>query len=797
MVGATRIERGSVLLRHFICTVLLLLGSLGSSDLAFAQPQTHNVIVTDNFFSPANITINEGDEIAWNWEAEDPHNVHAGDIPGAPTTPYEGSFLSPQRITNFTYRVRFSREFLNEYPSNDGIYRYYCEPHFTMGMVGAITVVRPDKLFRAEPIGQQVVPPLATDRSAACSVLLNGNETYVDISCSHNLSGSVSGSLNVGTVTENGAQLCSINPGATTRCNLTRDQVEQLYSGDLYLLLSNGSQTIRGQIFVDGGSQSVSGIVRLANGVAVPGVTVAAGGISAVTNGSGQYQRSSVPNGYYTLTAVKSGYAISADPGTNPLFINGTSESNRNFTAVFDQASCVLDSDGDGVCDERELLDGSSPTDRGSNKDQLKSPIYVLWNGFIGIRNIVEMVNQGSSSGIVKVSLYDIDGVKVEERSFNLGARGQVDVILNSWTSFRSDSYGLATIEFGDSLAGAFDGRISYYRDASDGSGFEFAFSVPFVDPIRGRSSVAFNTFQPSLAATDAQHMVAQWLSIVNLDSVNRKRFQLRRFDISGVLLRSETIEVPPFGRIDQEAGHIIPGPSQVGLNEIIPEDSAAPYLAQLYRYGGNAPAGQAPTAYRFAFPLLARPGNGSSQVAPISTGGGAANWFEIANTLETPVNVALSFYNNRGGLVGQQTVLLNAHAQQHINAGALVPNGDTGSVRIVPSVPNSVIGQAMYYYRHPQSGGITGMYGTQIRESLGADVSGSYNLFIQMYNWLRLTNLRGSETSITLTVYTSAGIPTQRTIVLPANGGTDLGLHETSVYGTRLDDYGVVRLND
>lgn len=84
---------------------------------------THIVTVGDNFFSPANLTIQVGDTVRWtNAVGGNPHDVTADDL----------SFAS-ETASSFTFNVTFD---------TPGVFGYYCTIHGSpgSGMSGTITV---------------------------------------------------------------------------------------------------------------------------------------------------------------------------------------------------------------------------------------------------------------------------------------------------------------------------------------------------------------------------------------------------------------------------------------------------------------------------------------------------------------------------------------------------------------------------------------------------------------------------------------------------------------------------------
>jgi hypothetical protein len=85
---------------------------------------------------------------------------------------------------------------------------------------------------------------------------------------------------------------------------------------------------------------AISGTVTL-NGSGLPGVTVTAGSLSAVTNGSGAYTLLGVSNGTYTVTPTLANYLFS--PASASVVVNGASVGGVNFTAstITNQAPVV------------------------------------------------------------------------------------------------------------------------------------------------------------------------------------------------------------------------------------------------------------------------------------------------------------------------------------------------------------------------------------------------------------------------------------------------------------------------
>ena len=96
-------------------------------QLLMAQTN-HAVEVSSNVFTPANLTIQQGDTVTWT-NIQGFHNVSAllSDYPDNPEEFRNGNAAGPGWV--------YSRAF--DVP---GVYDYRCEPHVNLGMTGVITV---------------------------------------------------------------------------------------------------------------------------------------------------------------------------------------------------------------------------------------------------------------------------------------------------------------------------------------------------------------------------------------------------------------------------------------------------------------------------------------------------------------------------------------------------------------------------------------------------------------------------------------------------------------------------------
>jgi plastocyanin len=109
------------------------------ATVALAHATTHIVTQSNFGFTPANITINVGDTVQWNWQNFS-HTVTEG-TDGV----VNGNelFTFPLDPTHPTVTFTFTPAFVAAHPMPGGLYNYFCAVHFSFGMVGTITVNGP------------------------------------------------------------------------------------------------------------------------------------------------------------------------------------------------------------------------------------------------------------------------------------------------------------------------------------------------------------------------------------------------------------------------------------------------------------------------------------------------------------------------------------------------------------------------------------------------------------------------------------------------------------------------------
>ena len=129
--------------RMLALAALSLLGVLMFTPAAWAQGQEVTVRMEDNFFAPANITVEPGTTVTWVQSGDNPHT----------TTSYDG--LWDSGLLPGGSRQTFSFTF-----EEPGTYDYFCIPHEDLGMVGSFTVT--GGTATASPTATATASPTAT-----------------------------------------------------------------------------------------------------------------------------------------------------------------------------------------------------------------------------------------------------------------------------------------------------------------------------------------------------------------------------------------------------------------------------------------------------------------------------------------------------------------------------------------------------------------------------------------------------------------------------------------------------------
>lgn len=472
------------------------------------------------------------------------------------------------------------------------------------------------------------------------------------------------------------------------------------------------------------------------------------------TNTNGEYEITEVRNGDYTVTVTKELHVFRELFEPNPLHVEGVDIEEVNV-------------DAEPVLDTKQ---------------------FVLWNGFINIYSYLELINTSSTEPLTAtITLRDIEGNAYPPFTVQIGTLDKLDLSVNGMQGFAEYTYGMLEIDFSHHN---FDGGIAYYRQQSSALPFyDFAFLVPFANRLKGKAYVTYNRINPPGFTHGG---VLNWVSVVNLHPTQAKFFTLNQYDRDGNLSNVITGDLDPYERIDLPG--FIPGGDELGMNEVVASDPTTPFILANMRYGANSPDGNPTEGYSFGFPLLGVVPSGKVIHAPISRGSNALNYVELANGSAAPLPVTVKMYGNNGTLLASIPDTLQPYAQKHYDASAVLPPGGSGLVRVEAANGGALLGQSMYYFIK-SNGRIASMYGSTLRSSYTNVIQGSWNLYLNMSNWLRIFNIRDVSTPVTLRIPRPAGGVTVKNYTIPPKSGMDLGLHETYLYGTQIDAYGPLEI--
>ena len=122
-VSTETIRRSDMMRMLARIAALSLMMLVAFAPAAWAQGNEVTVRMEDNFFSPANITVEPGTTVTWVQEGNNPHT----------TTSYDGlwdsGMIEPGSGGSFSFTF-----------DEPGTFDYYCIPHESMGMIGSVTV---------------------------------------------------------------------------------------------------------------------------------------------------------------------------------------------------------------------------------------------------------------------------------------------------------------------------------------------------------------------------------------------------------------------------------------------------------------------------------------------------------------------------------------------------------------------------------------------------------------------------------------------------------------------------------
>lgn len=504
----------------------------------------------------------------------------------------------------------------------------------------------------------------------------------------------------------------------------------------------SGSSVVRDITAVaDGpGGVTVSGRVLAANLESSPviGVTVSNGLTSDVTDANGDFSLSGVADGSYQLIAQKANFKFDLVSGSNPVVVSGADVEDLVFQAR-----------------------------RAPGKD-----VYAMWNGFLNSANVVEILNYSETEPLV-VALQILSSAAsaantVAQKNFlTIPPMRQIDVVVNDLPGFEVNSYGVLSVHASHSQ---YDGRLSVYRPKQFELGQEFGYAIPFTSPTAGDKAFIFNTYYPGLINV-SEKAVDQWLTIANTNASRAASFLVEKRDITGALLSQETVTVAPRSRFDLEAGHVLPGYEMVGLVRVVPMDASLPYFAQLNRYAFD----KVDNTFDFAVSLSPLTEQETKLRTVFSNPGNAFVFAEIANTRESEQAVEVIVRGDAGEVIWSKTEHLAPYAQAHLRIDTMLEVSSSGVIELNYRKPGAFIAYAMTYIMMPGTDRIVAAYESPLRDSYGKKMYGSFNLFLDMANLIRIGNLSDNETTIRLHVGSGGALNASSIVTIAPHATTEI----------------------
>lgn len=139
-------------------TMISLVALLTFAPSAWAQGEEVTVKMEDNFFDPANITIEPGTTVTWVQSGNHPHTTTSYD------DLWDSGFIAGGSGGTFSFTF-----------DEPGTYDYFCIPHEALGMVGSVTVTggaTTSPTSTASPLAETGGPPFPSLLALAATLAL-------------------------------------------------------------------------------------------------------------------------------------------------------------------------------------------------------------------------------------------------------------------------------------------------------------------------------------------------------------------------------------------------------------------------------------------------------------------------------------------------------------------------------------------------------------------------------------------------------------------------------------------------
>lgn len=508
-----------------------------------------------------------------------------------------------------------------------------------------------------------------------------------------------------------------------------------------------------------------------------------------------------------------------------------------------------LDDDQDGIADFKAGGLGDpgcdAPADPSEDDETLplRSPAFVKFNTFLGQQSFAELINQGTKEKDVVLTIYNLRGEPMIQRTTLVPPGSQVDIDINSLVKFACDvlnqgcdgfedlsatqgtpnglgrpdgvvdTYGLVSFEFDDGdPTERLLGRISFYRPNVDGS-YSFAFAREFRNPSTGATYAVSNTYDPR----GQGFLVPNWAEVIafgkrddagNLD-FSPQKFKINIFDQEGVLKDSRDIILPGLGEFDVQAGHEFVNSEgkvieSVYLVEVLPEDPNAEYFLSVSRYSSNSPPAVSPETYNFAFTLEGANGTGETLYAPICNQiegveglkeqPFVADWFELACVSDEQCAALVSFRAASGDLVAEQQQLFAPKSQFHFNASGVLPANTCGTAE-VKILAGSIMGQSMYYLQGTDNQ-LQTAFASPARPKGRSLQVGSINTFLNMQDVFTVFSTDASTATAEFLIRSFSGGSFPGVFDLGQGASSSIGVSSTGGLQFPANSYGALQIS-
>lgn len=528
------------------------------------------------------------------------------------------------------------------------------------------------------------------------------------------------------------------------------------------------------------------------------------------------------------------------DPGCTSLLDNSELQAGH----ICDDG---LDNDSDGKTDYKANGSGDPGCENPQGETEengdsaIASPAFAKFNTYLGQWNFAELVNQGTTGKVIGLTVYNLRGQVMIQRSVYVAPGNEVDIDVNSLILFacnvlnsncdgfedRSatvgapnganapdgivDTYGFLRFDYDDSNAkDRIFGRVSFYRPNKEGS-YSFAFAREFKNRLSGDSFAMSNTYDPK----GGNDLTPNWVEVINFGTKGPngthnfidQTYTVNVYKQNGELKESRSVTLPPLGEYDVHGGHEYlnsAGKVEQGvyLVEVLPNNPDAEYFLSVARYSSNSPAGVDPETYNFALVLDGRIGSTDGLFAPtanvmegiagLSIFPTVDNWVETGCASNSPCNVTVTYRDASGVIISQGGTRIPPKGQFHFNASAVFAGKGTGSVELHSDQP--IIAQSMSYL-HGNGGALLSGFASLAKGKQRATQIGTMNTFLGMENQLALVSSSNLPSVSSYKVVTFGGDTSTGNISLSAGAASLLGISSNPTIQFPADRYGTIEL--